>query len=152
MKQEGKGRTGFAAIAVTVFFLGCFMSLILFGTMIYRSIADGHESSNRKRALLSYLLTVTRVNESAVDTAIGEYGPMLIVADGDSGYAARIYAADGYLVEDYGKPDGKLYPDAADQIAETDPFEIEELQDNLLEVTTSQGTVYLHIGKRGAAE
>ena len=45
-----------------------------------------------------------------------------------------------------------VVPDAADRIAETDRFEIEELQDNLLEVTTSQGTVYLHIGKRGAAE
>lgn len=149
MKQEGTNRSGISMIVITVFFLGCFLTLILFGTGIYRSVADAHSHSSSRRALLSYLLTVSRVNESDIRTEDGEFGTMLVIADGDTGYAVRIYAADGHLLEDYGKLGGKLYPDAASAIAETDVFEVQTVRPGLLEVTTSEGTVFLHTGQEG---
>lgn len=152
MKWNEKKKFAWNAVLVTVFFLGCFLVLILFATGVYRAIADGHESNNRKRALLSYLLTVSRVNESDITEREGKYGEMLVISDGDTGYAVRIYMYEGHLVEDYEKPAGPLYPDAADPIAETDVFEITAVSDDLFAVKTSAGTVFLHTDAKGGAQ
>ena len=70
---------------------------------------------------------------------------MLVIADGDTGFGTRIYLHDGSLVEDYGRLDGQLYPDAAAVIGETDVFEIVPLKADLLRITTASGTVYIHV-------
>ena len=152
MKSDETKRSGLSTVIVTVFFLGCFLAMILFGTGIYRDIAGGHQENSLRRSVLSYLLTISRINGSDITVSQGKYGTMLVIADGDTGYAVRIYQYDGRLVEDYGKPEGPLYPDAADRIAKTDRFEISEVKEDLLHVQTSEGSVYLHTGGKGGAQ
>ena len=152
MKPNETKRSGFSTVIVTVFFLACFLAMILFGTSVYRDIAGGHKDNTRRRSVLSYLLTVSRMNESDIHVGDGKYGTMLVIEDGDTGYVMRIYQYEGQLVEDYGKPDGPLYPDAADRIAETDRFEITEVKEDLLHIHTSEGSVFLHTGGKGGAQ
>ena len=144
MKKKGS-YSGLFIIGITAFFLGCFMLLIVFGAGVYRNVVKMQDSTNSLRSLSSYLLTVSKVGESGISVEEGEYGKMLVIEDGDTGYGNRIYVYEGELLEDFGKIDGKLYPDAAIRIAETDVFRIEELEDDLLRITTSAGSVYVHM-------
>lgn len=145
MKQERRTWSGMSTIAITVFFLVCFLSLILFGTNIYRGVAESHTGNNNRRAVLSYLLTISRTNEADVKAEEGAYGDMLVIADGDTGYSTRIYQYEGSLVEDYGRSGGELYPSDASRIADNSMFEIEEISDDLLMITTDKGIVYIHV-------
>lgn len=67
--------------------------------------------------------------------------PVLVIADGQSGYAIRIYRYGDSLVEDYGEADGALYPDMAQVIGETEEFRIEELENGAYAVVTDAGRV-----------
>ena len=141
--------SGIYIIALTTFFLGCFLLLVLFGTRSYRQVALRQSANNQHRALLSYLQTVTRSSETEIAVGEGEYGTMLTVADGDTGFGTRIYIYEGELVEDYGKLSSALMPKGATHIAETKSFEIEEVRDDLLQITTDEGSVYIHIREGG---
>ncbi len=150
MNKKEKGQaSGIYIIAITAFFLGCFLLLVLFGTNIYRGIAGRQAANNDQRAILSYLLTTTKMNETEITKKTdGQYGELLVVEDTGTGYGNRIYVADGYLVEDYGKVDGALMPDYAIRIGETATFEIEEINAGLMKVSTDEGSVFIHVPER----
>ncbi len=143
MRNKGS-YSGIFIIAITGFFLGSFLLLVVFGAGVYRQIVDLQKEVNSTRALSSYLLTAGKMNENEVSVAEGEYGKMLVIADGDTGYGNRIYVYEGELIEDYGQIGGKLYPGAGIKIAPTAVFDIDELEDDLIRVTTSAGEVYIH--------
>ena len=137
--------SGLYIIAITAFFLGCFLLLVMFGAGVYRNIVSLQDATNEQRALSSYLLTVSKMSQIDITVDEGEYGKMLVMADKDTGYGNRIYVYEGQLVEDYGKIGGKLYPDAGVKIAKTDVFEIKAVRDGLLKIDTSAGSVYIHV-------
>jgi len=144
MKKK-ESYSGLFIIGITAFFLGCFMLLIVFGVGVYRNVVEMQNQTNSLRSLSSYLLTVSKVGETGISVEEGAYGKMLVIEDGDTGYGNRIYVYEGELLEDFGKIGGKLYPDAAIRIAETEVFTIEELKNDLLKITTSAGSVYIHM-------
>ena len=144
MKKK-ESYSGLFIIGITAFFLGCFMLLIVFGVGVYRNVVEMQNQTNSLRSLSSYLLTVSKVGETGISVEEGAYGKMLVIEDGDTGYGNRIYVYEGELLEDFGKIGGKLYPDAAIGIAETEVFTIEELKNDLLKITTSAGSVYIHM-------
>jgi hypothetical protein len=144
MKKK-ESYSGLFIIGITAFFLGCFMLLIVFGVGVYRNVVEMQNQTNSLRSLSSYLLTVRKVGETGISVEEGAYGKMLVIEDGDTGYGNRIYVYEGELLEDFGKIGGKLYPDAAIRIAETEVFTIEELKNDLLKITTSAGSVYIHM-------
>lgn len=150
MKEKNGSGSGIYIIAITAFFLGCFMLLIIFGTNIYRHVASRQLANNDHRAVLSYLLTATRMNEASIIRQDDpEYGTLLIVEDAGTSYGNRIYVNDGYLVEDYGRIDGELLPDYATPIGKTEIFEVEEISSSLMKVNTSQGSVFIHLRQQG---
>ena len=144
MKKK-ESYSGLFIIGITAFFLGCFMLLIVFGVGVYRNVVEMQNQTNSLRSLSSYLLTVSKVGETGISVEEGAYGKMQVIEDGDTGYGNRIYVYEGELLEDFGKIGGKLYPDAAIRIAETEVFTIEELKNDLLKITTSAGSVYIHM-------
>ena len=150
MKDKKGNNSGIYIIVLTAFFLGCFLLLVIFGTKTYRNIADRKDANNEQRAILSYLLTTTKMSETEISAGQdAAYGKYLLVEDPGTGYGNRIYLFDGYLVEDYGKTDGKLYPDAATRIGRTELFEVNEISDGLLKINTDEGSVFIHIGTAG---
>lgn len=123
-----------------------FLMLVTIGAGTYRDIAQGQTRNNENRALLSYFSTCARSNdrEGAV-TVSWEEGPVLVIADGDSGFGLRIYQRDGYLLEDYGRMDAALNPDIAQIIGETQEFRVEEQAEGTFVVITDAGRVLFHL-------
>jgi hypothetical protein len=130
-------------MAVAGVFLAGFFLTVVFGAQTYREIAEGQSRNNEARALLSYISTCVRMNDTpgAVRVSREEGEPVLVIADGQSGYAIRIYRYGDSLVEDYGEADGALYPDMAQVIGETEEFRIEELENGAYAVVTDAGRV-----------
>ena len=150
MKENKGTSSGIYIIAITAFFLGCFLLLVLFGTNIYRNIAGRQAANNDQRAILSYLLTTTKMNETRItERQDDKFGELLVVEDAGTGYGNRIYVNEGYLVEDYGKVEGPLMPDYAIRIGETDTLEIEKVNEKLMKVTTDEGSVFIHLRAQG---
>ena len=142
MRREGS-LSGIQTMAVAGVFLAGFFLTVIFGAQTYREIADGQNRNNEARALLSYISTCVRMNDTAGAVSVSqvEGEPVLVIADGQSGYAIRIYRYGDSLVEDYGEAAGALYPDMAQVIGETEEFRIEELGDQTYAVITDAGRV-----------
>ncbi len=134
---------GFYTMAVAGIFLAGFFLTVIFGARVYGDIAAGQAGNNEKRALLSYLSTCVRMNDTAGAVSVGQAQgePVLVIADGHSGYALRIYLYGDSLVEDYGELDGELYPDMAQVIGKTEEFSIENLGNDVYAVVTDAGRV-----------
>ena len=142
MRRSG-GLAGIYTMAVAGVFLAGFFLTVVFGAQTYREIAEGQSRNNEARALLSYISTCVRMNDTpgAVRVSREEGEPVLVIADGQSGYAIRIYRYGDSLVEDYGEAAGALYPDMAQVIGETEEFRIEELGDQTYAIITDAGRV-----------
>lgn len=138
---------GFYTIAIAALFLAGFLLLVVLGAHSYRNTVALQSGNMQTRALLSYIAACVKSGDTAgaVQVRDTEDGQLLVVADGDSGYALRIYRWEGKLVEDYAALDAPLSPEDAQVIGETEAFEIEERDDGLLRVTTDAGRVLLHM-------
>ncbi len=142
MRRRG-GLSGIYMMAVAGVFLAGFFLTVVFGAQTYREIAQGQSRNNEARALLSYISTCVRMNDTpgAVRVSREDGEPVLVIADGQSGYAIRIYRYGDSLVEDYGEAEGALCPDMAQVIGETEEFRIEELENGAYAVVTDAGRV-----------
>ncbi|MBQ9157237.1 MAG: DUF4860 domain-containing protein [Eubacterium sp.] len=154
VKREGQSPLGLYTIGIAALFLAGFFLLVVFGAQNYRNTVSGQNDNMKSRALISYLSTVLRGydQEKAVQIQDSEYGQTLVIHDGASGYALRIYRKDDKLLEDYGPEDAALAPDHANIIGETKTFEMKELERGLLDIRTDAGQVLLHLRSRGGGE
>ena len=154
MKRNDSSGLGLFTVAIAALFLAGFLLLVVLGARSYRNTVALQDGNMHTRALLSYLATCVRANDTAgsLETRESENGPVLVVADGSSGYALRLYRWEGNLVEDYARKDAELLPEDAQVIGPTETFEISELENGLLSVTTDAGRVLLHTrcGEGGA--
>ncbi len=156
MKKENGSPITFYTMGVAILFLAGFFLLVVFGAQTYRKVAEGQEQNNRIRALMSYLSTCVRAGDSAdaVRMIEGPNGgsPMLVVADGDSGYAIRIYLEDGRLLEEYGSLEEAPDSSEAQEIGRTESFEVQKLAEGTYAVTTDAGRTIFSVRGRQAAE
>lgn len=154
MRSDGRSTVFFYRLVIAGLFLAGFFLLVVFGARTYRSIAAGQEQNSRARALLSYLSVCVKGNdtEGAVTVSQTDEGPVLVIADGVSGYAIRIYREGNRLLEDYGKADAPLNPAGAQVIGETKVFSIETGSDGLFEVTTDAGKTLFHVKCKEASD
>ena len=151
MKQSDKNPLGLYTIGIAALFLAGFFLLVLFGARSYRNTVAGQDDNMHTRALLAYLSTAVHGadTEDAVSLRDSEYGPVLVLADGDSGYAQRIYCWEGNLLEDYARTEAPLAPESAQVLGETEQFSAEWTADQLLRVSTDAGSVWLHLRSEG---
>lgn len=155
MKKSRGSVITFYTMGVAVFFLAGFFLLVVFGAQTYREVAQGQEKNNQTRVLLSYLSTCVRAGdrENAVQVLPGsgdEASPMLVVADGDSGYAIRIYMEDGKLLEEYGSLKAAPNSSAAQEIGRTEVFQVEELKEGTFAITTDDGRTLFSVRSGGS--
>ena len=144
MKQ--KKYSSYSAVIISVLFLAAILTLTVYGAQTYQRCTASREDNNQKRSLSSYLVTCARANDTSESMSVieGEYGTVLVIPDGDSGYAFRIYLLSGQLLEDYNTYDAALNPADAQTIGETDIFEAEFISAGTISVSTDFGTVLLH--------
>lgn len=153
VKKDG-GLSGIYTMAVAGFFLAGFFLTVVFGAQTYRAIVAGQARNNQARVLLSYLSTCVRQNDTpgAVSILEEDGRTVLSIADGDTGYALRIYQEGDSLLEDYGEAGAKLYPDSAQTIGETRVFRIEDLGGDTYAVVTDAGRVLFCLRSRETTE
>ena len=152
MRKEHHSPIGLFTIGVAALFLAGFFLLVVFGAQSYRNTVAGQNGNMRSRALLSYLSTTVKACDAAGAVSLTEdpeVGRVLVLADGSSGYAVRIYHRDGILLEDYAAADTPLRPEEAQRIGETRQFEAEKLSGDVLKLKTDAGSVLLHLRSGG---
>ena len=156
MRQRKQPSQGLFMIGIAVLFLAGFLMLVIFGAQIYRNVVAGENKNMHTRALSAYLSTAVRNNDTAgaVKTQSDpDFGQVLVIADGDTGYALRLYKDnEGRLLEDLAPIGDPLWPESAQAISDTDVFEISELNNGLISVRTDEGSVLLRIRSEGGAE
>lgn len=138
-------------LEIAVLFLAGFLLLVIFGAQSYRSAVSVQDGNMHKRTLTSYFYTVVRDYDTrgAVSVEDSAYGPVLVIADGDSGYALRLYRMEtekgSQLMEDFALLGEPLLPESAQVIGQTEVFSIEDRGDGLLTVRTDAGSILLHV-------
>lgn len=154
--MTGKGRsavTAFAAVMAAVFIAGFFL-LVIFGAESYRNTVRGQSRNMTARSLGSYILTVAKSYDWGGDAEVrtgGEYGPVLVISDGESGYGIHIFKKDGKLYEDYSGTNEDPVVERAQVIGETELFEA-EIIDGLLEVRTDAGRTLIRLRSGGVGQ
>lgn len=156
MRKQSSSPVTFYTIGVVILFLAGFFLLVVFGAQTYRKVASGQNENNQSRALLSYLSTCVRAGDGAGTIEIregisGGSSQMLVVADGDSGYAIKIYPENGSLLEEYGLIDEEPDSSMAQEIGKTEVFQIKELSEGTFTITTDAGRVLCHVRGQQAA-
>lgn len=151
MKTKGRNPMAFYTIAVVGLFLAGFFLLVVFGAKSYSNTAAMQSEHMEMRALSAYIATSVKEcdAEDAVQEMQGPEGPALVIADGDTGYAKRIFLSGGELMEDYALMEDEINLEEANPIAETKVFEIERPAENLLLVTTDEGTTRITLRSEG---
>lgn len=150
MKQSERSPLGLYTIGIAALFLAGFFLLVLFGAQTYRNAVRSQNGNYQSRSLLAYLSTCVKSGDTdgGVRVRQSDSGPVLVVTDGDSGYALRIYQSDGKLMEEYAPVDAELHPESAQTIGRTRVFSVEERSGMLL-VTTDGGRVLLDLRSEG---
>lgn len=153
MKKEPCQSTPFFAMALFAMMILCILGLILIGAGLYGRVVQSQNQNETQRSCLSYVVSrVAAANTAgAVFVEDGPEGDMLVLAEpGDDGeYETRIYVYDGFLCEEYGTADQDLNPEAAMKIGEDETFTLCWLEDDLLQVTTSSGSVKIAVHSGG---
>lgn len=147
MRQSERSPLGLVTIGIAALFLAGFFLLVVLGAQSYRNTVAGQNENMHSRALLSYIATCVKANDSrgAVSVEESEYGPVLRVLDGSSGYALRIYRKDGILLEDYAPGATPLRPEDAQSIGPAERFDPSLQGNGILTVETDAGRVLLHL-------
>lgn len=153
MKRESSSPLGLYTIGIAALFLAGFFLLVVFGAQSYRNTVSGQNFNGESRALLSYLATTVKGYDSrgAVAIAQTEEGPTLVIADGNTGFALRIYCHEGQLMEDYAAAELPLSPEDAKAIGATERFALSWIDGTLLRMETDAGPVLVHLRSGEAA-
>lgn len=144
---------GLFMIGIAAIFLAGFFLLVIFGAQSYRNTVAGQEENMNRRALLSTLSTAARAGDRSGAVTVrreGAYAPVLVIEDGESGYATLIYQYGGELLEDYARADAEPSPERSQLIGETERFEISSW-DSVIELRTDAGRVLFHPRSGGGA-
>ena len=150
-KDKQTSPLGLYSIGIAALFLLGFFLLVVFGAQNYRDAVAARHGNDDSRVLLSYVSTCLKNCDETGCVEIRSDGnsSVLVIRDGDSGYASHLYLLDGRLVEEYSETDAPLDPQNAEIIGETGVFLVEEVEDGLLAVTTDAGKSYVCVRSKG---
>lgn len=146
MKKNGKLFGDIVqTVTIAVLFL-VILLLVVYSAVSYQRAVEIQEDNNNTRALLSYVITAVKANETGAVTIEERDGmPVLVITDTAIGYEQQIYQADGKVYEAYGKTGMHPDPSEALEIGESQLFELSWLKENLLQIRTDKGNSYVHI-------
>jgi hypothetical protein len=153
MERAKSSPLGVYTMGIAGLFLLGFLLMVILGAQIYGDAVATQQRNNQTRALTAYLSTCLKDNDSAGALTLQRVGDtdVLVIADGTSGYALRIYQRDGLLLEDYAQAEDPLEPERAQTIGETACFSVEALPDGVWAITTDAGRSLIHTRSDGEA-
>jgi hypothetical protein len=134
-----------SALTIAVLFL-VILLLVVFAARSYQHSADSQYKNDTQRIVCAYVVTAVKDNDGGEVTPETFDGcPGVSIADGDTGFAHKIYMKDGVLLEEYSLADEAVNPETASEIGETEVFEINYISDDLLEIRTDKGASYVNV-------
>ena len=153
MKHHGKNPLLLLSVGLAALFLLGFLLLVAFGARAYRDVVDSQYRNMDARGLTAYIAASVKANDSrgAVSVEDSPYGQVLVVTDGESGYALRYYVCDGQLLEDFARAGSPLAPGEAQPVGATGSFSASCGADGLLTVSTDAGRTLLYVRSTGEA-
>lgn len=143
----------------SVVLFGLFIIVLLFsilvGVSVYRSLDIMANAERDMRIGHSFLANTVHAVDvyGAVYIGEGPEGASLILqeATGDGpAYETRIYAHEGYIVQEYALEDSPLAPEKAITLIESDSFDF-SYSDGLLTITTDEGPVQIALRSAGGS-
>ena len=134
-----------SALTIAVLFL-VILLLVVFTASSYNHGASYQAANDNQRVVCSYVATSVKDNNGGAVTPMDFDGnPGILIEDGDTGFAHKIYMKDGALLEEFAKTEADIDPDTATKIGETSLFEARYLSDTLLEIKTDKGASYVQV-------
>ena len=134
-----------SALTIAVLFL-VILLLVVFTAKSYERGADVQAANDSQRVLCAYVATAVKDHSSGEVTPQEFSGyPGILIEDGNTGFAHKLYMKDGDLLEEYSRTETPVNPDTASKIGETSQFEIAYISDDLLEIKTDQGASYVNV-------
>ena len=134
-----------SALTIAVLFL-VILLLVVFTARSYQHGVDSQYENDTQRIVCAYVATAVKDHDGGEVTPMDFDGhPGISIADGDTGFAHKIYLADGQLLEEYSRSKMPVNPQTASKIGETSLFEIQYISENLLEIKTDKGASYVNV-------
>jgi len=125
--------------------------VLMFGANIYQHMNEISREEHEERTILSYIRTKVRNNDEAGVVYVGEFHgiPALYYEESNEGtdYTTVVYHYDGWVMELFSEVGLDFYPQDGVPIMELNELMFEELEHNLIRV--SSGTKNLLIFPRG---
>ena len=134
-----------SALTIAVLFL-VILLLVVFTAKSYERGVGSQYENDAQRILCAYVATAVKdhVGDTVEPTDFNGY-PGILIEDGDTGFAHKIYMTDGSLMEEYSLMDAQVNPETASKIGETNTFDITYVSDDLLEIKTDKGASYVYV-------
>lgn len=134
-----------SALTIAVLFL-VILLLVVFTARSYQHGVDSQYENDTQRIVCAYVATAVKNHDGGEVTPMDFDGnPGISIADGETGFAHKIYLSDGQLLEEYSRADMPVNPQTASKIGETSLFEIQYISENLLEIKTDKGASYVNV-------
>lgn len=148
MKDRKNGSSEIMSmILMGVLFLAMLV-IVVFAASAYRSSVQAQKKNNDMRAVLSYVSTAIKANDTDdIKLEMIDGVNTLVITDHISGLEQRIYFRDGQLLENYGAVGYEFYKDGETVLGQTDLFEMSLVEDGLLKIETSFGDSYIYFKK-----
>ncbi|MBR3295629.1 MAG: DUF4860 domain-containing protein [Clostridia bacterium] len=136
----------FSVLTMLALFVAVFI-VVVFGASSYRGSLSSQDHNNELRKVLGYVNTAVK-NEHTDNVAIEEIEGVkaLNITNEITGLQRRIYFRDGSVYENYGTVGSGFIQDAEMKIADVELFEFRSVSGGIIEIETSYGTSYVHIG------
>ena len=149
MSEGRKSVNDILSTVVIAVFFAVILLLTVFGATGYQNAAGMSDSNASGRALLAYVATAVKDNQTA-DITIRDMDGIscLVIDDSRTGYERRIYVSEGTLLEEYGPEGSDLHPENAMRIGETELFELSFIEDGLLEIRTDRAASYVRTARQ----
>lgn len=134
-----------SALTIAVLF-AVILLLVVFTAKSYQHGADSQYDNDMQRVVCAYIATAVKDNDAgAVTPTQFDGNPGVLIEDGNTGFAHKIYMKDGDLLEEYSLTDAPVNPETASRIGETSLLEISYISEDLLQIRTDRGASYVHV-------
>ena len=143
MKRGNKGIGDIISTITVAVLLIVIILLVVFSASSYRRSTESQEINDNRRAVLSYVITAAKDHAPGAVTIKDFAGSPGIAIAAGAGFEQKIYCHDGKLLEEFSRDDMPAYPDDANEIGTVGMFEPSFLDDEILEIKTDLGTVYV---------
>lgn len=163
MGSGGSGGSNFSRAADRALMLALFAVVVLAllgllapGTNAYRTLAEDRDDAAALRQESGLLLNTVRANDTAdaVEEGVGPEGPSLVLVERlDSGtFETRLYAYQGFIMEEYVVAGVEYDPASATRVAESQTFEFSyDGVSGLLTLVTDAGEARIALRCGGGA-